>query len=87
MITLNSKNAIALLVLVMKQNYGKSWFTREEDGLAVGIHSPNGEIAYRIPAEYASHFKGMIEVPKSDALDKATESDSADRLLEWAKTL
>jgi hypothetical protein len=90
MIQLTNKTTIALLITLMKQNYGKAWYSIENKNplfITAGIHAPSGEIAYSIPAEYLPYFKGMIELPESDLLDKAFENDTADRLLEWAVSL
>lgn len=89
MITLSSKTSVALLLALMKKNYGISWWTMgdRENFIVVGMHLPTGEVAYSIPKEYASYLSGMIELPESDLLDKAYENDTADRLLEWAISL
>lgn len=90
MIQLTNKTSVAMLIVLMKNNYGKSWYSRENNNngfITVGIHSPSGEVAYSIPAEYIDYFKGMIELPESDVLGKTFESDTADRLLEWAVSL
>lgn len=87
MITLSNKTSIALLITLMKQNYGKSWFTRDGEFLIVGIHAPTGEIAYKIPLEYQSYLQGMVELPKADDLSTTFGDDSVERLLEWSKTL
>lgn len=90
MIQLTNRTSVAMLIVLMRNNYGKSWYSRENNNegfITVGIHTPSGEVAYSIPAEYADYLNGMIELPESDLLDKAYENDTADRLLEWAVSL
>lgn len=87
MITLTSKTSIALLITLMKANYGKSWFTRDGEFLVVGIHAPTGEIAYKIPVEYEPYLQGMIELQQPDDLTTTFGDDSSERLLKWSKTL
>lgn len=89
MITLTSKTSIALLITLMKQNYIKSWWTMgdKEGHILVGMHLPTGEVAYHIPDEYIDYFSGMINLPSSDIQTTAFGDDSAERLLEWSKTL
>lgn len=89
MITLSNKTSIALLITLMKANYGKSWWTigKKEGHIMVGIHLPTGEVAYYIPDEYIDMFSGMIKLDKADVQTTAFGDDSAERLLEWSKTL
>lgn len=89
MITLTNKTSVAVLIALMKQNYGKSWWTMgEKKGhIIVGLHLPTGEVAYYIPDEYIDMFSGMINLPSSDNLTTTFGDDSAERLLEWSKTL
>lgn len=87
MIQLTSKTSVALLLTLMKQNYGKAWTTNKiEDGfITVGIHAPTGEVAYKIPEEYIPYINGMIQLDNPDVLGTAFSNDSAERLLEWTK--
>ena len=89
MITLTSKTSVALLITLMKQNYNKSWWTMGDktDHIMVGIHLPTGEVAYYIPDEYIDMFSGMIKLDNADVQTTAFGDDSAERLLEWSKTL
>ena len=87
MITLTNKTTVELLILTLKQNYGKAWYSRDGEQIVVGLHSPTGEIAYRIPAEFVFYLNGMIELPTADTLDTAFGDNSAERLLEWTKQL
>lgn len=87
MITLTNKTSIALLLTLMSCNYGKSWYSRENDRLVAGIHAPTGEIAYKIPVEYEEYLKGMIHLDHADDLDATVEADVTERLLKWTKYL
>lgn len=89
MITLSNKTTVALLITLMKQNYNKSWWTMadKEGHIMVGMHLPTGEVAYYIPDEYIDRFSGMIRLDNPDVQSTAFGDDSADRLLEWSKTL
>lgn len=89
MITLSNKTSVALLITLMKQNYNKSWWTMglKSDHIVVGMHLPTGEVAYYIPDEYIDMLSGMINLPSSDLQTTAFGDDSAERLLEWSKTL
>jgi hypothetical protein len=86
MIQLKDDTEVALLMALMKQNYGISWFSKD-GGLSVGMHLPTGEVAYSVPASYLKYLSGMIELEKPDNLDDVTEQEMADRLLEWTKEL
>lgn len=89
MIQLTNKTSVALLISLMKKNYGISWWALgdRKDFIVVGMHLPTGEVGYYIPDEYIDYFTGMIQLPKADLLDKSFENDAADRLLEWAVSL
>lgn len=90
MIQLTNKTSVAMLIVLMRNNYGKSWYSRENNNegfITAGLHTPSGEVAYSIPEEYAQYLKGMIELDESDVLDKTFENDTADRLLDWAISL
>lgn len=90
MIQLTNKTSVAMLIVLMRSNYGKSWWSyqnKNENFITVGIHTGKGEVAYSIPKEYANYLGGMIELPESDVLDKVFEEETADRLLEWAVSL
>lgn len=87
MITLTSDTSVALLVVLMKQNYGKAWYSLDGDLIVAGIHAPTGEVSYKIPAKYKDYLKGAIELENSDVLTTAFGGDSAERLLEWSKSL
>jgi len=87
MITLTNKTSIALLLVLMKSHYGKSWYTKDGDSIIAGIHAPTGEIAYKIPSEYAEQLKGMIELDVADDLSTTFEGDTSERLLQWISQL
>lgn len=89
MIQLQNETPIALLVALCKTQYGKAWYSDvpREGYFAVGLHLPTGEVAYYIPEEYKEYFKGMIEQQEPDLLSVTSQRDSAERLLNWSKTL
>lgn len=89
MIQLSNKTTVALLIALCKKNYGQAWYSDvdREGFFAVGLHLPTGEVAYYVPEEYKEYFKGMILQNEPDLLSTASQNDSADRLLEWSKTL
>lgn len=89
MIQLQNETPIALLVALCKKEYGKAWYssTDREGYFAVGLHLPTGEVAYYVPDQYREYFKGMIEQENPDLLSVSSQRDSAERLLEWSKTL
>jgi hypothetical protein len=87
MIQLKDETSVALLINLMKHEYNKSWYTRDGEFLIVGIHSPTGEIAYKIPFEYAKYFQGMIYLEEADNLEPVTGQECVDHLLDWAVSL
>lgn len=89
MIQLQNETPIALLIALCKKEYGKAWYSdTDRDGyFAVGLHLPTGEVAYYIPEEYKPYFNGMINTPDPDLLSVTSQRDSAERLLNYSKTL
>ena len=89
MITLTNKTSIALLIALAYQNYGKAWYNvlDGEDLIIVGLHTPKGEVAYKIPGSYQPYLNRVMQMPDSDVQGVATEESSADTLLEWTTTL
>lgn len=89
MIQLTNQTTVALLLALMKQNYGKAWYSNgdREGYFVAGLHLPTGEIAYYLPSQYWEYMQGMILLSDSDLQDKSTETDASDRLLKWVTTL
>lgn len=89
MIQLTSKTTIGLLLVLMKQNYGKAWFSESDKKgfISVGIHAPTGEIGYYIPEEYLPYMRGMVKLPADDLITTSFADDAAERLIQWSEQL
>lgn len=87
MIQLTNQTTVALLINLIKQNYGISWFADGDRAgyFVMGMHLPTGEIAYYVPDSYKDYTRGMIELPHSDLQDTSFETDAAERLLAWSQ--
>lgn len=89
MIQLQNETPIALLIALCKTQYGKAWYSdvEREGYFAVGLHLPTGEVGYYVPDQYKEYFKGMIQQDEPDLIAVASQNLSAERLLEWSKSL
>jgi hypothetical protein len=87
MIQLASKTTVALLISLMKTQYGKAWWSSSdrEGFILAGLHLSSGEIAYYVPEEYEHYFQRIIMTDQPDVLSTSFASDAADRLLEWSE--
>ncbi len=89
MIQLQRETSVALLSVVVKQNYGKAWTSLgDRPGFfLVGLHLPTGEVGYYVPEKFREYFQGMVETDSPDLLSTVSQNDAAERILTWGKTL